>query len=181
MQNVNSGFSGNELQIRATKNIRVGEEVTLCYVTASYARSDYETRRSELKKHWNIDCKCTLCQKGATGPSGDLRTDIMKLAQESNLGLGVVPALYATQCHTTAERLISNLKSYGFDYGSPWMRELHQVVSHQSFLFDVLRYMPCSTPQPILTYRNPDCHEGLLGKEAGIRCSQVRSSNSVHD
>lgn len=50
-------FKGNELEVRATKDIEAGSEI-LTTVPRSH---DYEERTKLLKDLWNKTCSCKLC------------------------------------------------------------------------------------------------------------------------
>jgi len=65
-----------ELRIRATRDIAADEEITMCYAPEI---RDYQTRKSDLKTYWVIDCNCLLCQKGDFGPQGPLRDQVRAL------------------------------------------------------------------------------------------------------
>ena len=79
-------FEGNQVRVRAIRDIRPGEELTLYFgQNIGRDRSDYNSRRAFLKSHLNIDCTCKLCTQGPIGPTGTLHAEVTRLLRTLNL------------------------------------------------------------------------------------------------
>lgn len=56
-------FTGSQIEIRATRDIHEGEEVTIAYLSLSnYEREEY---RNKLREQYYFDCECKLCNSSA--------------------------------------------------------------------------------------------------------------------
>lgn len=54
------GTGGSDIQVRAIKEIKEGQEICICYDSAVYL-SPTERRRAFLKDKWGFDCECPRC------------------------------------------------------------------------------------------------------------------------
>ena len=48
-------------EVRALRNIKQGEEVTICYINDESSLWSREERQAELKNVYNFDCNCEGC------------------------------------------------------------------------------------------------------------------------
>jgi hypothetical protein len=62
-------FEGNELRVRAIRDIPIGTELT----------NDHESHKKTLPTNWNIGYNCALGEKGPVGPTGELLTTVIQL------------------------------------------------------------------------------------------------------
>ena len=71
-----------EIEVRATKNLVPGDEVTISYVDRS---EDVPLRKEALRK-LGIECVCKFCKDNlpASLPEGDFRTKVLKLFPNSS-------------------------------------------------------------------------------------------------
>ena len=68
-------FEGKRLELRAIKEIDVGEEVTLSYIDA-YTAILEERKEKKLKlEYWGFQCKCDICLQPETGRIKKLRNE----------------------------------------------------------------------------------------------------------
>ena len=72
---LNSSWTGSRetprlLELRAVRDIKEGEEVTVNYIIVEGRYSTTDARQTRLKDGWEFECKCKLC---ATGAEGDLK------------------------------------------------------------------------------------------------------------
>lgn len=67
-------FEGRELQVRAERDLKAGEELFISYIPRGHF---YE--RMERLGHWGIKCVCELCKKGLIEPLGSLRGRLDKV------------------------------------------------------------------------------------------------------
>jgi hypothetical protein len=115
-------FDGKDLNVRATRDIAAGEELTINYT--SREEENFERRQNNLKAYWNIDCNCSLCNKGALGPDGELREKVLYLIK-----LG--PSAGGTyRIEERMQRAIGDMNAYGFSGGSTLMVQLYRVAIH---------------------------------------------------
>jgi hypothetical protein len=115
-----SVFNSKGVQVRATKDIPAGDEITLSFVSN---RLDYEERTSTLKKGWGIVCNCSLCQKGVLGPTGELRKNILSVHEKNGPDRSSPSIAIAN-----AERAIAGMKANSFDNNSYPMLELQKLA-----------------------------------------------------
>lgn len=101
-------FQGNELCVRATKQIQAGSEI---YITCPNYY-DYEERTTLLKKLWNKSCDCQLCLQGPLGPSGALRQRVFD----------TVIYKKAPYKASEIELLIKDMHVAGFNHSADLMR-----------------------------------------------------------
>ncbi len=52
-------FFGDALVLRANRDLKRGEEVTIAYIDASIS---YDEKRFRLMKSWRFNCSCDLCE-----------------------------------------------------------------------------------------------------------------------
>eukprot|EP00927_Polykrikos_kofoidii_P057772 TRINITY_DN51960_c0_g1_i1.p1 TRINITY_DN51960_c0_g1~~TRINITY_DN51960_c0_g1_i1.p1 ORF type:complete len:417 (+),score=60.50 TRINITY_DN51960_c0_g1_i1:59-1252(+) len=60
-------------RVKAVRNIRAGEEVTISYISAR-SLSDVAERRRQTRKFWNFDCDCCRCMAEGEPPLANART-----------------------------------------------------------------------------------------------------------
>ena len=53
-----------KLEVRAIKNIRKGEEITLCYLEYDQNLGSKHQMKKHLKREFKFDCKCSVCTGG---------------------------------------------------------------------------------------------------------------------
>jgi len=72
-------FEGREARLRARKDIKAGEEITVCYLTNPGGTI---SRKAELQEGWCIDCSCSLCSQVSTNElaaTDPLREKVLEL------------------------------------------------------------------------------------------------------
>lgn len=60
-----AGENVKELELRAIRDIRRGEEITVNYISVEGRYSDKDTRQQKLAEGWGFKCCCSLCTSGA--------------------------------------------------------------------------------------------------------------------
>ncbi|KUJ21580.1 uncharacterized protein LY89DRAFT_714673 [Mollisia scopiformis] len=110
-------FEGNELRVRATRNISKDEEITL---NRAGDRPDHEFRRQFLKNR-HLNCRCCLCNSPLPAPTGYLRLQTLKLC-----ALGTMKAANRIE---DIERGIQAILTARFGYGSLHMHKLHEILA----------------------------------------------------
>ncbi|KUJ21562.1 SET domain-containing protein [Mollisia scopiformis] len=105
--------NGKELRIRARMDIKIGDELTICYDPTE----DYTLRRSHLKDY-GINCDCPICHFGDTGPTGPFRRKMLHLAH-SNLKRKTLDM-------EDLEIAIEDMRQHQMGYGIYPMRDIHQ-------------------------------------------------------
>ena len=48
-------------EIRAIRNINIGEEITLCYFTIEIMEMSKEDRQAYMEDHYGFKCGCEVC------------------------------------------------------------------------------------------------------------------------
>ena len=106
-------YEGPELRVRASKEIRKGDELTFCYSPVPY---DYTNRQLSLVQQWGIDCACDLCEsKGPVSlPEGSLRNRAMTLS-----------TLIANVNLAEVETAIQDILQAGYGYGTVPLWDLY--------------------------------------------------------
>jgi hypothetical protein len=80
----NSSWTGNieaprQLELRAVRDIKAGEEVTVNYIIVEGRFSDKNARQTRIKDGWEFECKCQLCTNSG---EEDLKQQIRELQSE---------------------------------------------------------------------------------------------------
>ena len=142
-------FDGKRLELRAIKEIKVGEEVTLSY-TDAYTAILEERKKKKLKlEYWGFQCKCDICLQPETDRIKKLRNewiegmlkektmaDAMGRSKEKSkflqtfantldqrVDLIIKVDKHFFSCYNTSLNLYCKLASIGFQAGRP---DLHQ-------------------------------------------------------
>ena len=68
-------FSGKSMEVRAIKEIQVGEEVTTSYIDALTATLREKKEKEVLLKNWSFQCKCDICLQPETDRIKKLRIE----------------------------------------------------------------------------------------------------------
>jgi hypothetical protein len=116
--NARCAFSGNELHVRATKDIDAGSEITIRHPLAY----DFVQRAQLLRDYWKISCTCSLCLIGPIGPTGALRQRIMELITLDRKGKAArLPDIISA---------IQDMDAAGFTYAADLRFHLHFSALH---------------------------------------------------
>ena len=80
----NSHYNWNDTMgmqtIHVTRDLRAGEEITICYTDSGSA----SVRQAYLKKHFGFDCSCAICSLSATHRnSSDARREEISRLQDT--------------------------------------------------------------------------------------------------
>ena len=105
---------GSEYRIRASHDIKAGEELFISYMGTP---GEYETRREALEA-WNINCVCSLCQKGEllADPYSKQLYDMLRNYGEAD---GLAPPLH------TSKHVVRVLETKGVTLDQYPMHEIH--------------------------------------------------------
>ena len=68
-------FSGKSMEVRAIKEIQVGEEVTTSYIDALTATLREKKEKEVLLENWSFQCKCDICLQPETDRIKKLRIE----------------------------------------------------------------------------------------------------------
>jgi hypothetical protein len=130
---------GDIMVIRAMREIKKGEEITLTYTDGL----SYEERTKNLKK-WFSRCDCSLCEHDRTNGAGNRRE------REGLLKRLQMPGLTVSQARDIAKKMDS---TYSSGYG--WFRS-ESAIAHQALtralgdvIMDKMRNNPTS-PKTVL-------------------------------
>lgn len=125
-------LNGKGIEVRATKDIDAGSELTFSYLPGrNPQKMDFEERTRMLKKQCGIICKCSLCNQGMLGPSGDIRKRMLKqLAQQTEDPLRFRFEDYLAE----TERVIGEMEATGFGEPSHMMLPLYELAEHGYFI-----------------------------------------------
>ena len=63
-----AGENVKELELRAIRDIRKGEEITVNYISVEGRYCDKHTRQQKLAEGWGFKCCCSLCTSGGKYP-----------------------------------------------------------------------------------------------------------------
>ena len=70
------GSEGKVLELRAVREVREGEEVTVNYISVEGRYSDTQERRDRLRAGWDFLCDCQLCR---TGEEDDTKLEVRRI------------------------------------------------------------------------------------------------------
>ena len=71
-----AGDNVRQLELRAIRDIEVGEEVTVNYISVEGRYSDTAARQTRLRAGWDFTCVCRLCE---TGEEEEVKAEVRKL------------------------------------------------------------------------------------------------------
>ena len=119
-ENILCYFEGAELTVRARRDLAAGEELFRNYVWYLYEDDidDVVKRKQELKKGWDIDCKCPGCSGREVAPTSSLRQRIIAIISKED----PEPVQHLKDLEST----IRDMKAAGFSYHTRAMYQLHQ-------------------------------------------------------
>ena len=67
---------GRALELRAVREVREGEELTVNYISVEGRYSDSQERRDRLRQGWDFLCDCRLCR---TGEEDDTKLEVRRI------------------------------------------------------------------------------------------------------
>ena len=111
-------FEGKQMRLRALKDIAAGTQLTRCYFRGDLT-CDQEAFKRDLKTTFEVDCNCSICQRGNVGPTGSLMDRVRKFDG------GIVDMSSVTQ-QRAVDRAIKDMLAAGFGYNTIPMRSLYQ-------------------------------------------------------
>ena len=71
----NENFNGKRMELRAIKEIKVGDEVTTCYIGADVATLGEKKEKEKRLRYWSFQCRCDICLQPATDRIKNLRNE----------------------------------------------------------------------------------------------------------
>ncbi|KAF7960896.1 hypothetical protein EAE96_000568 [Botrytis aclada] len=128
--NTHEYFDGTAYILQANCAIPANTEITRRFS----ALDDFESRRLEFMRKEKLDCKCKLCMRGDLGPTGDLRTRML-LVRNENYKPGFNSEQLKEQL-SIDNRVIADLRSYGFGYDCPGLRRTYMSLFNGQFNLD---------------------------------------------
>jgi tetratricopeptide (TPR) repeat protein len=81
-------LEGNQLRVRAARDIACGQEILFSYLGHD---GDYDDRQNKLIQSWGIICSCAFCMKGKRGYSKAIKAKIGDLDDKKNKCKVVTP------------------------------------------------------------------------------------------